>query len=335
MKNLQFISAIVLVFSLLLLAGCSNQRDNAKMSDQTTRTQEKSSNNQTEAKEPQAENAAPAQGDEAAKNLIKTDSDTQSNGFAPSSVALVNKDTARKFIVTGDIRFRAKNVIKSTYNIEDITRKEGGFVTSTTLASNTDYTNTTAVSADSSMLTTHYTVSNSLILRIPNNKLDTVLKQIAKNIDHLDHRNIKKEDVALSLLANKLAQKRADKTQQRLASAIDKKGQKLDDIVSAEGILSDKEEQSDNAKLSNMSINDQIMYSTISLVVYQLQTVKREMVVNHKVIEPFEPSFGSKIADALKFSWTALQEIFLVIIRLWAFILMAVGGFFLYRKYKK
>ncbi len=335
MKINQIISITTLVF---LLAGCGQapRQENSKVSTKEQTTQDKISSNETI--EPQAEsatNAAPSQNADEAQNLIKKDSDTQSNGFAPSSVAVVSKDTTRKFIITGDIKFRAKNVIKATYNIEDITRKEGGFVTSTTLASTTEYTNTIPTSIDSSMLTTNYVVSNTLILRVPNYKLDTVLKQIAKNIDHLDFRNIKREDVALSLLANKLAQKRAAKTQQRLASAIDKKGQKLDDIVSAEQILTDKEEQSDNAKLSNMSINDQIMYSTINLVVYQLSTVKREMIFNHKSIEPYEPSFGSRAVDAVQFGWKLIKEIFLGLLKIWVLILLAVGGFFLYKKYKK
>ncbi len=335
MKTIKFIPVIALIF---LLAGCAQERrpkDEAKTS---TQNQEKSSRKEETFKSPQAENAAASAQDgtdKEAQDLIKKDSDTQSNAFMPSSVAVVSKDTTRKFIITGDIKFKAKNVIKATYNIEDITHKEGGFVTSTTLASDINSVTTTPVSVDSSMVTTFYTVSNTLILRIPNYKLDTALKQIAKNIDYLDHRNLKKEDVALRLLANKLAQKRADKTQQRLASAIDKKGQKLDDIVSAEEILSNKEEQSDNAKLSNMSINDQIAYSTVSLIVYQPPTVKREMIFNHKSIEPFEPSFGSKMVDAMQFGWQIIKEIFLVFLKFWTLILLAVGGFFLYRKYKK
>ncbi len=334
MKSIKFIPAIVLMF---LFANCA-QKHEPKMTDNATTTQ--ASPPREESKSPVEKSAESAvmpnqnQLDEA-QDLIKKDSDTQSNAFMPSSVAVVSKDTARKFIITGDIKFKAKNVIKATYNIEDITHKEGGFVTSTTLASNTDYITTTPVSIDSSMVTTFYTVSNTLILRIPNYKLDTALKQIAKNIDYLDHRNLKKEDVALQLLTNELAQKRANKTKQRLSNAIDKKGQKLDDIVSAEQILSNKEEQSDNAKLSNMSINDQIAYSTVSLVVYQPQTVKREMICNHKSIEPFEPSFGSKIVDSMQFGWTIIKEIFLFIVKSWAILLFVGLAFFLYRKYKK
>ena len=334
MKPIKFIPAIVLMF---LLVSCAKEQKATMSKEQVTTV-----DNQTEfkaldsIKSPQAESAVmPNQNEDEAKKLIKEDSDTQSNAFASSSVSVVSKDTMRKFIVTGDIKFKAKNVIKATYNIEDITHKEGGFVTSTALASNIDYVTNTPVSVDSSMITTFYTVSNTLILRIPNYKLDTVLKQIAKNIDYLDHRNLKKEDVALRLLANKLAQKRADKTQQRLSSAIDKKGQKLNDIVSAEEILSNKEEQSDNAKLSNMSINDQIAYSTVSLVVYQPQTVKREMVFNHKSVEPFEPSFGSKMIDAMQFGWTIIKEIFLAFLKFWTLILLGIGGYFLYKKLKK
>ena len=336
MKTIKFIPAIALIF---LLANCAQKHESSMVKEENiTPTQDK-----TQFKSPQTNEstksegaAAPAQNaEQEAQDLITKDSDTQSNAFASSSVSVVSKDTTRKFIITGDIKFKAKNVIKATYNIEDITHKEGGFVTSTTLASNINYTTNTPVSVDSSMVTTHYVVSNSLIIRVPNYKLDTVLKQIAKNIDYLDHRNLKKEDVALHLLTNQLAQKRANKTQQRLASAIDKKGQKLDDIVSAEGILSSKEEQSDNAKLSNMSINDQIKYSTVNLVVYQNETIKREMIFNHKSVEPFEPSFGSKIVDSMQFGCKTIKFIFLLLVKSWAILLFVGLVFFLYKKFKK
>ena len=135
------------------------------------------------------------------------------------------------------MKFKVKSVIKSTYDIENITNKLGGFVTYTNLSSIINNVTTIAVSADSSLETTYYTVTNSIILRVPNTKLDTTLKEISKNIDYLDFRIIKAEDVALQILSNNLTQKRSAKNEERLTNAIDNKGKKLNETTTAEEIL--------------------------------------------------------------------------------------------------
>ena len=131
------------------------------------------------------------------------------------------KDTTHKFIRTAELKFKVKNVIKSTYEIEDITLKYSGFVNFTNLTSNIEKNTTMAISADSSLETTYFTVSNTLILRVPNTKLDSCLKEIAKQIDFLDFRIIKAEDVALQLLSNDLTQKRIVQNEKRLFTAIE------------------------------------------------------------------------------------------------------------------
>ena len=183
--------------------------------------------------------------------------DSTSNAFISSSAAVENvKDTTRRFIRSADLKFKVKSVIKSTYDIEEITNRQGGFVTFTNLTSNIDNTTTTAVSADSSLETTYYTVTNSITLRVPNTKLDTTIKEISNNIDYLDFRIIKAEDVALQILSNNLTQKRSAKNEERLTNAIDNRGKKLNETTVAEEILLSKQEQADNAKISNLSLTD-------------------------------------------------------------------------------
>ncbi|HSY61349.1 MAG TPA: DUF4349 domain-containing protein [Cytophaga sp.] len=254
------------------------------------------------------------------------------NQSVSSSAAVeTNKNGDRKFVRTADLRFKVKNVIKATYGIEDIAGRHGGFVTYTSLNSNIDNVNTTPVSADSSLETTYFTVVNTMTIRVPNTKLDTTLKDIARHIDYLDHRIIKADDVALQILSNDLTQKRSAKTEKRLADAIDHRGKKLNETVASEEILSDKQEQSDNAKIANMSLNDQINFSTITLNIYQRQEIKRELISNHKNITAYEPGFGRKVIEALTSGWHILEVTVLFLLNLWGLFLAAVAVFFLYR----
>jgi hypothetical protein len=272
---------------------------------------------------------------ETAKLATRTDSAGPKNGFMSSSAAVENKrDTVHKFIRTADIKFRTKNVIKTTYKIEDIIKKFDGFVTYTSLNSNMDNKTVVAVSKDSSLETLYYTVENDMTLRIPNTQLDTTLKQIAQLMEYLDFRTIKAEDVALQLLANKLAQDRLNKHEERLSHDIDTKGKKLNETANAEDNLLSKQEAEDNAKLQNMGLYDQINYSTVHLSIYQRQAIQRELVPNEQNIEAYQPGIGTKLLEALKEGWSILEALLIVIFDLWPFLLLGLVGYFGYLKYK-
>ena len=256
----------------------------------------------------------------------------QKADFISSSAAVENKkDSTRKFIRTAEMKFKVKNVFQTTNHIENITMKQGGFVTYTNLTSTIQNVIVIAVSADSSLETKHYYVENTMTLRVPNTKLDTTLKIIAAEIDYLDYRIIKAEDVALQILSNDLTQKRSTDNEKRLTNAIDNRGKKLDETTNAEELLLRKKEESDNAKISNLAIKDQINFSTISLNIYQRETIKRELIPNHKNIEQYEPSFGSKVYESLVFGGHILAEIFIFLSKLWGLFLIAIIFFVIYK----
>jgi len=261
--------------------------------------------------------------------------DSVSNAFISSSAAVENgKDSSRKFIRTADLKFKVKNVIKSTYEIENITNRKGGFVIFTNLTSHINYVTNKAVSADSSLETTYFTVTNFITLRVPNTKLDSTLKEISSNIDFLDYRNIKAEDVALQILSNNLTQRRSAKNEERLTNAIDHRGKKLNETTTAEEILLSKQEQADKASISNLSLTDQVKFSTINLSIYQRQTIKRELISNDKNIDAYEPSFGTKIYEALKFGWNILETFLVFIVKIWGLFLFALVAYFIYKRFK-
>jgi hypothetical protein len=267
-----------------------------------------------------------------AEEAPKADSTTVA--LVSSSAAVENKkDSTHKFIRTADLKFKVKSVIKSTYNIEDLTARMGGFVTYTNLTSNIDDNETKPVSSDSSLVITHFTVTNSIILRVPNTRLDTTLKLLSANIDYLDYRIIKADDVALQMLSNNLTIKRSVKNENRITRAIDHRGKKLTETTTAEGVVLSKQEQADNAQIANLSLLDQLNFSTINLVIYQRQSVRHELIANDKNIKIWEPGFGTKILDSLSNGWDILEAVLLFIFNLWGLVLLGVIIFVLYKIY--
>ncbi|MFD2909249.1 DUF4349 domain-containing protein [Flavobacterium ardleyense] len=252
-----------------------------------------------------------------------------------SSAAVVDKNSTRKFIRTADVKFKVKNVAKSTYAIEDATVKFGGFVIFTSLQSNIYDEDKTKVSQDSTLVTTKYKVDNNITIRVPNTKMDTVIKTIAKQIHFLDYRIIKADDVSLQMLSNEMAQKRSTSSEKRLENAIDANGKKLNQIVDAEEKLDLKKEQNDNSKINNLSLKDQVEFSTITVNIYQDESIKQEMIANEKSINSYRPNIGLQILDSLKTGWFVFENIIATIVMLWPLFLLGILGFFGYKKFIK
>ena len=260
---------------------------------------------------------------------------TDSTSVVSSSAAVENKNSNRKFVRTADVKFKVKNVAKSTYAIEDATTKFGGFVTYTNLQSNIHNEDRTKVSQDSTLVTTKYKVDNNITIRVPNTKMDTVIKTIAKQIHFLDYRIIKADDVSLQMLSNELAQKRSNSSEKRLENAIDSKGKKLNQVIKAEETLDAKKEQNDATKLQNLSLQDQVNFSTLTLNIYQDESIKQEMVANEKSINAYRPNIGLQIWDSIKTGWFMLENIISFLVVLWPFILIGIFGFLGYKRFLK
>ncbi len=260
---------------------------------------------------------------------------TLTQGNSANEVQDKKELQSRAFLKKADIKFKVKDVINSTYSIESICNAQRGFVTYSNLTSTINKKEIIPVSLDSFVETSNYSVSNSVTIRVPNNKLDTVLKDIAANVDYLDSRIIKADDVSLELLANQLTQKRINKSETRVATAIDNNNKKLNETTAAEDLLLSKQEQSDRSKIENLSLTDQIKYSTVNLAIYQSDVTKRATFANEKVIKRYEPGFGSKMVDSLLLGWNIVIEILIFFSKFWAIILAGLLFYFLYRKFIK
>lgn len=259
-----------------------------------------------------------------------TTSSSGSTNILSSAAAVEPKNSDRKFVRTADIKFKVKNVPNSTYIIENATTKFGGFVTYTNLQSTISEKNEVKISQDSTLEITKYTVENNITIRVPNTQMDTVIKTIAKQIDFLEYRVIKADDVSLQLLSNQLKEKRETNQEKRLTKVIDSKGKKLNEVVQAENDLNQKSEQKDNSKLENIALADQVNFSTLTLQIYQRETIKKEMIANEK---QYRQGFGSKIIDGLENGWYLIEGIIAVIVQLWSIILIGILGYFGYKKY--
>jgi hypothetical protein len=249
-----------------------------------------------------------------------------------SNAAVVGKaDSTHTFIRAADIKFKVKDVKQSTFDIEDLVSKHNGYITYTNLSSNISYQNKVQITEDSCKEHTYYNVDNSITMRIPNTELDAVLRGLAPFMDFLDHRTIKADDIKFTLLSNQLAEKRYKNYKQRYTNAIDTKGKKLKETVNAEDNLAVNEQIADNNTIENMELMDKVNYSTVTLYIYQPQTIKETIVANEKTISPYVPSFGKRLGTSIKDGWHIFEEIILFFVNIWGVIVLMIAMFFFIR----
>ena len=238
----------------------------------------------------------------------------------------------RQFIRTSEMKFRVKDVKDATSKIENIVKQNQGFVTYTNLKSNINNQETVHKSMDSSLESIRYTVDNDMVIRVPNVKLDSTLTAIATLVDYMDYRIIKADDVALQIKANQKAQTRALQHGQRIQNAIANKKGKLSETTQAEVATSDQQENADNAEINNLSLMDQVAYSTVSISMYQRVETKYWVIANDEN-NIIKTGMGIRIWDSIKTGWYIAEDVFIGVLNLWFVLVLAIAGYLIYRSY--
>lgn len=266
-----------------------------------------------------------------------TESKTEKNEPPNLGVGKMNleEQKGRKFVRTAETRFKVKSVHEATIQIEDATAKYKGFVTYGNLRTSVSQVQTTAISIDSLLETKFYEVENEIVVRVPNPKLDSLIRDLNKLVDFMEYRIIKAEDVSLNLMEKELSKKRLDAYDKRISKAIDEKANKLDETTNAENNLLDKQTQADQNTIENLKLEDQVNYSTLKIFIYQREKTHRELIANYKNISAYRPNVFARIGEAFLDSLQIFEELLLFVIRIWFVFVIAIGGFILYRRYQK
>ena len=227
---------------------------------------------------------------------------------------------------------KVANTEQATYKIERIARQFDGFVTKTDLESRIIGENSTPISSDSVLQIRQYEVSNTISLRIPTHRLDTFLSEISSVYKFLDYRRVHADDLTADFLSNEMRALVRANSVKRIENASDNKGKRLDNIVEAEQTALEMNDAEINQQIRNMETDYSIQYSLVNMEVYQEAVISKSVKVNPSVLEPL-PNFSYRFQEALSRGWAVLMGLILLIVNLWSIILIALLGWFIYKKY--
>jgi hypothetical protein len=241
-----------------------------------------------------------------------------------ASIATSQADPGRKFVRTARASFRVKEVYAAAMAIEDAVAGQGGFVLRNDIQAQTLRAVSHPVGDGKRLQLTEYTMRGSLVVRVPSDRTQAFLREIAPQMAFLDQRSMDAVDAQFQILRQQLAWQREQQTQQALGDAVSA-GDRLDrkaEVIAAQG---GAKLQRDEALIQRKEFEDKVAFSTIELSLYQSPKVERnESVDTDAMFDSHRPSFFVRLGEALRTGWYAVLDVFVALMHVWP--LWLLGG---------
>jgi hypothetical protein len=236
----------------------------------------------------------------------------------------------KKFIKTAETQFQVNNVRAASEKIEDLTVKYSGYLTYSNLQNRERDFFRLEISRDSVVISKKIVVENNIVLRIPNENLDSLVRDLNQLILFLDYRIVKMDEISFAFLANQKASDRLKDYESRQKVHIDTKGGKLKETTLAEENRLDRQIQADKLQVENMELADQVKYCTLTIMIYQKPFLYKEtqVLLNSS---SFRAKLSTRLLEALVDGWIMFESFLVFLFRIWWLFVLVFGGIFVYR----
>lgn len=291
----------------LLVAGCGQQRESADTAASAPASAEVVMHEEVAASE-----SAP----EPERMRAETVTAGVADGQLVSQAGIAD-DPARQFRVTASAQFQVKNVYETANRIEDAAIALGGFVAGNTISTDVQGTQARRLGDGTVLRLTEVVTRGELTVRVPADRTNTLLRDLAKHMDFLDQRSFAAEDMQFELLRRQLAYARHQLLQAEAARAAQQParvGEKLDAADMRAHALA----QRDEAVVGQRELEDTIAFSTIRLHLYQDAQVRQQIEPDTEALmADAGPGFFQRIGIALHAGWRGLLQTIVLATYLW------------------
>ena len=142
----------------------------------------------------------------------------------------------------------------------------------------------------------------------------------------IDTQSLKMDDVGSTYLSNQLKNNNKAEAVEQLSDLPAKKSSTVQAKL-------DLKNQYVDSKIENLTINNRVKYSTITLNFYQGNTVTK-MLVSNDNLSDFRPDFFKRFGLSFQNGWDIFKEFILILTNLWMLLLLIAAGYFIYRQYR-
>ncbi|ARN76825.1 hypothetical protein BST97_01760 [Nonlabens spongiae] len=239
----------------------------------------------------------------------EADRDNFSESFAvanqatPASNYNVEKPQApanRKIIWNANLEFQVDDVDDATQNISQLCSKYGAFISHMDLTSS------------------NYEVMNRITIRVDDKNFNKLINDIKGTSTFMRRFEIRSNDVTEEFVDVESRLKTKKEVRERYIDILRNRSGEIKDVIAAEDAIRKITEEIEAKEGRLRYLQDQVSQSTINLEIYQKVDFTEEP-------ETFEKGFFTELKESLQVGWEIVIEIFLLLVKVWPLILIAIG----------
>ncbi|HMQ85854.1 MAG TPA: DUF4349 domain-containing protein, partial [Saprospiraceae bacterium] len=223
----------------------------------------------------------------------------------PSPVAKDPVQIPRQIIKTADYRIQVKDVNKSAQQAQALATRYGGVVTNAELNNSS------------------YEITNRLTIRVPAGRFDSLLNDLGQEAMFTQYKRVSSQDVTEEYVDISIRLQTKKEVRDRYVDILRDKAKTVEEVLKAEEQIRVIQEEIEAQEGRLRFLQNQVAMSTINLELFQQMEYQPEPNVYHR-------SFGSKLMESLQDGWSLLQELVLLLIRIWP--LLLIGGLIWWRR---
>jgi hypothetical protein len=212
-----------------------------------------------------------------------------------------NPDWDKKIIKTADLTIEAKKFQVFTDRLHKVVRQSGGYI------------------AREQQSQSSSSVENSVSIKVPVDRFDDLLLQLASDSDKLIQKNISSEDVTAKIIDTKSRLETKKEVRIRYLDLL-KQAKNMKDILTVQNEINELQEEMDAASGQIAYMGHSAAFSTINLRFYQL--------LDGAPAEDPSPTFFKKLKDAVGEGWNWCSSLMLGLVSIWPLLLAAALGWY-------
>jgi len=227
---------------------------------------------------------------------------------SPATPAPSNPDWDKKIVKTANLNIEVKNYRVFNDVLHRKIREAGGYV------------------AQEEQNDNGYKIENSIVIKVPVDRFDETVMQLAADSDKVLMKKIATEDVSMQLvdIRSRLATKK--EVRQRYMEILHQ-AHKTEDVLNAQQQIDEIQEQLDGAAGRMAYLGHAAAYSTINLVYFQVLDLTAQ--------KESDPSFYRGLKKALGEGWQTLSAILIGLVTVWPLWLAAGLAWMGWKKWRR
>jgi hypothetical protein len=205
-----------------------------------------------------------------------------------------NPDWDKKIVKNGTLSVEVKNFKAYTARLHEQVKAVGGYI------------------AQEEQNESTYKIENIVTVKVPVERFDETVMQLASDSDKLMNKRISTEDVTMQLVDTKSRMETKKEVRERYLDLL-KQAHSMKDILQVQNEINQVQEEIDGATGRIAYLGHAAAYSTINLNFYQ--------VLDASVQHDVEPSLLQKLSSAFKAGWFWVTSLMVGLVGLWPLLL--------------